>query len=71
MHQSGKVHYVDPASRNAALIALGALQALLFCLRNARYRATIYGEIERLEGVVSRIATLENQIRQLEEDLDL
>jgi hypothetical protein len=65
------VQYTNPTSRKAALIALGALQALLLSLRRVRYNATINAEIERLEWAASRVATLEDQIRQLEEDLGL
>ena len=67
----GNVRYTDPASRKAALEALGALQVLLLSLRKVRYNATINGQIERLEWVGSRVVTLEDQIRQLEEDLGL
>ena len=65
------MRYTDPASRKAALEALGALQVLLLSLRKVRYSATINGEIERLEWAGSRVATLEDQIRRLEEDLGL
>lgn len=65
------MQYTDPTSRQAALVALGALHVLLVSLRQVCYHATIHGELERLEWAGSRIAALEPQVRHLEEDLGL